>query len=241
MHTEHRLSDKGVQVGYDIQQNGQDLKGMAILISSSAERLLLFNGGFLTITSNDRIRNLVPYRTGKKPTLAELQFSGITIDSLRRLINGKAITQLKLQSVLPISYTKDNAPQSGTSIALENVYNPVFKSSNVDSLDLTISKELSLANLEMQQENQKQNIYLQERRQALETFSKVQSLLNSEDLAEREKATREFAAAKSHLECLHPPIDNRPALQVRLNFLRSRLYIMKAQSIDGYIQFLNLN
>jgi hypothetical protein len=110
----------------------------------------------------------------------------------------------------------------------------------VDSLDLSMAKEISLANFDMQQENQRQNQYLIERRKAMETFSNVQSLLNSDDLAERERATKEFEAAKRHLESLTPPLDNRPALQVRLAFLRSRLHIKKAQSIDGYIQFLNL-
>jgi hypothetical protein len=72
-------------------------------------------------------------------------------------------------------------------------------------------------------------------------YSNVQSELNSDDLAERERATKEFEAAKHRLEGLTPPLDNRSTLQVRLNFQRSKLHIKKAQSIDGYIQFINRN
>jgi hypothetical protein len=185
-----------------------------------------------------------PSRAGmhmSRKAFSELQFGGISIDSLRRLVNGKPIMVLKVQSVLPISFVKDNQPQASTSISLEQVYNPVLKSSNVDSLDLSMAKEISLANFDMQQENQRQNQYLIERRKAMETFSNVQSGLNSDDLAERERATKEFEAAKRHLESLTPPLDNRPALQVRLNFLRSRLHIKRVQSIDGYIQDINLS
>jgi hypothetical protein len=84
-------------------------------------------------------------------------------------VNGKPILVLKIQSVLPIPFVEDNQPQASTSIALEQVYNPVLKSSNVDSLDLSMAKEISLANLDIQQENQRQNQYLEEHRKAMET------------------------------------------------------------------------
>jgi hypothetical protein len=238
VHTETLLTDKAIQVKYDIHQGGKDLKGACILINSSPEKLLVFNEGFIAITNHDRVKDLEPVRTNFKRVLKGFSFSGISVDSLERLTKGKIITSLKLQSALPIHYTKDNAPQSGTSISFENVYNPIFNSTDVDSIDRSTEKEIALVKLQMAEEGQKQAHYVQQKQKALETFSAVQATISSNDMAERERAIKEQERARAAYKNLSPPLDNRPALQLRLGYLNKRLHIRKRQSIIGYIFYL---
>jgi hypothetical protein len=60
---------------------------------------------------------------------------------LQHLIENKPLISLKLQFSLPIEITKDNQPQSSNGIKLDYVFNPVLKSRNIDSMDLSIAKK----------------------------------------------------------------------------------------------------
>jgi len=68
---------------------------------------------------------------------------------LQHLIENKPLILLKLQFSLPIEFTKDNQPQNSNSIELDYVYNPVLKSRNIDSIDLSSAKEIELAKQEL--------------------------------------------------------------------------------------------
>lgn len=240
VHAETLKTDKAIMVRYDVASEGTALKGSGYLVASSTESLLLFDKGFLKISAHDHIKNLEPVRTMRKRILKELAFQGISIDSLHQLTTGKAITVLKLQTALPIGYVKDNAPQMGTSVSLENVYNPTFTSTDIDSIDVATEKELNLLQLQLREEAQKQNGYVQQRQKAFESLSAVQQALNSTDMAEREKAIKEYEKVKRIYEDFENPFDNRPALNIRLQYLQSRLHIKKSQAISGYLAFIEI-
>ena len=240
VHHESRLTDGAILVRYDVNADGRQLQGMGYLVNSSTEKLVLFDSakGFLNILSQDRIKNLKPIRSGRKREIKGFSFTAISTDSLERLTKDRIILSLKLQAELPLYYTKDYQPQSGTSVALGNVYNPLFRSADVDSIDVSTEKEISLIKLQLQEEAQKQAYYVQQKGKALEAFSAVQAALGSDDMAERERAIKEQERARAAYENLSPPLDNRPALQLRLGYLQNRLHIRKRQAINGYISYL---
>lgn len=116
------ISDNMVQVAYDVEQFGQWKKDTCYTISATDEHLLLWTGtGFLELDKRrDHIQETVPVQTTKKLFLKEIFFTGISFDSLQKLVQGKAIIELKLQGTLPVEYLKKNSPQSGTSVSLDH-------------------------------------------------------------------------------------------------------------------------
>lgn len=242
VHAESRLTGKALLVRYQITQDGRDIAGNGFLISSTPERLLLFNQGtgFREIRSTDHVKQLLPIRTNANRAVLSVSFQNIGMDSLRAMLRNRAVMALKLQSALPIQFTKDNQPQSSTSISLENVFNPVFATADIDSIDGAAEREISLVRLEIEAENAKQAMYWQEKAAAESRYKSVLADLNSDDLAVREKAVREQDAAAAALKSVPKPLDNRQALRVRLNYLQSKLHVKKSQSINGYMQYIQI-
>jgi hypothetical protein len=136
-------------------------------------------------------------RTNKKLMLQQQTFTEVSFDSLQNLIENKLLISLKLQSSLPIEFTKDNKPQSSNSIELDYVYNPVFSSQNIDSTDKQTEKELFDT---LQELSTKQQLYsgkLQEIEQkkaenkAIQIeYNKALKDLNSNDLSAKEMAMK---------------------------------------------------
>lgn len=242
VYAESRLTPKALLVRYQISQDGKDIAGNGFLVSASPEKLLLFNqgSGFQEIKSSDHVKQLLPIRTNAARVKKAISFQGIGIDSLKQLVRNRAVMALKLQSVLPVHFTKDNQPQSSTSINLENVFNPVLTSNDVDSLDGSTEKEIALLRMELEAENAKQAQYWQQKAQAQNAYQKVLTDLNSTDLATSEKAVREKESAGRAFEAISKPLDNRPALRVRLNYLQSKLHVKKSQSITGYLEYIQI-
>ncbi len=120
----------------------------------------------------------------------QISFNDITIDSFRILIKDKAIKDLKIQSKLPLRYSKDNEPQSSTAINLSYIYNEVFNSSDIDSTDETIIKDISLLRLQLQENNFHIMQWKAKKERLIKAYNDVQEALKSEDLAEREKAIK---------------------------------------------------
>jgi hypothetical protein len=59
-------------------------------------------------------------------------------------------------------------------------------------------------------------------------------------MAEKEKAIKDFEKVRSAYENLQKPIDNRPALNIRLNYLRLKLHITKQQSINVFSAYMEI-
>jgi len=61
-------------------------------------------------------------------------------------------------------------------------------------------------------------------------------------LAVREKAIKDLSAAKNKFESYNQikmePVNQIQAINIKLEFLKSRLHIRKAQSVNGFISFL---
>ena len=239
LHNESIQYNKALSVTYKFTNLGNALSGKGWLLQSTVEKALLFEPGkgFINITNNDKIEILQPERTQTTFRHQELQFSAITLDSLNQLLKGKPIANLKIQSTLPIQYTKENKPQSGTSIELEHVFNPVLLSSDIDSIDQSTQRDIDLTTLEIERTRQEQAKYQAEKSTALAALQQVESDLESNELAIRENATRKYPTIKAHYEAIQPPVSNLKALQTRLQYQQARLHIRKSQSISGYISY----
>ena len=235
---EIKLTDKIVKVSYEFQRLGNTKKGTGYAISAGEKQILLFDNGFIKIDETaDRVKKLEPIRTNQIIKEESIYFSNISFDSLQAVIQNKPILSLKIQGTLPISFTKENKPQSAQNLELEYVFNPVLKSENIDSLDASIQREIALTKLDISKATQANNLWHQQKAATIQRFTRLRDDLNSEDLAAREYATKEFPRAKTEVESLREPINEIPALQEKIKFLNSKLHIQQNQSINGYISY----
>ena len=239
--SEMNLSDKIIKVNYKFQRVGNLKKGEGYAIKSTGNSLVIFDRGFIIVNSEDKIIELVPIRTNKNIQERNISFADITIDSLNKITKDIPILNIKLQSKLPIQYTKDNTPHAGTAIDLDNQFNPVFTSQNIDSTDLSIQKDIELLKMEISIAAQEQKINANQRSILTAKYKRLEKELMDEDLAVREQATKEFPSIKQQFENLKEPIDKSQALQLRLKFLQSKSQIKKDQSITGYISYFIIN
>ena len=127
-----------INVKYDLEEKGIRKTGTAILVDADLTKAVLFDKGFITVAADQRINKLIPERTLKTIEFHEQFFTNISFDSLNNLLKNKPGLSLKLQSVLPINLVNDNKPQSSLTIDLDYLFNPIFQSSNIDSVDRII-------------------------------------------------------------------------------------------------------
>ena len=242
INNERLLSDKTIEVHYNLVQENKQIQGKAILINSTESKALLFNpnSGFISISDDNKIFSLIPKRTNHNIQNHSLSFTNISFDSLQLLIKNKPILSLKLQSTLPINFTKENKPQSSQSIDLENIYNPILYSSNIDSLDIQVQKDLELNSLETQSNQEIQAIYHAERETKQAILNQTEIQKQSSDLSEREKGITNYPKAKTDLQNLTKPYDRSRELSLKRSYLLKKLHIHKTQSINGYIQYFTI-
>lgn len=242
VYNETRLSDNLISVNYKIISEGQEKKGKAYVIEANQSSLLLFDKSFFKADNNSIIKKIEPERTDKKLLKREVQFSEIGMDSLRKLIKNKMIITLKIQSLLPIYFTKENQPQSSTNFSLDYVINPLLRSDRIDSTDLNVAKEISEIELQIKLANDIDDQFQQQKAKAQLDLSQTEFELNSEDLATKEKAIQNIESKRHTVGQLQKPTrQNFPLLQLRLDFLRKKLRITKEQKVSGYLAFYTIN
>lgn len=156
-----------------------------------------------------------------------------------------------MQTSLPLNYIQNNKPQSNTSIEMDYVFNPVFSSQNIDNTDKQTEKELFDA---LQELSTKQQIYrgkLQEIEQKKaenkaiqDEYHKALKDLNSNDLSAKEMAMKSIQKLKSAYEnsLNNLPVfpENFTALNNKIAFLKSKIHIVKTQSINGYLKYIQI-
>lgn len=240
IYAETKLYNKVIQLKYNYYDAGKQFKGEGFIISATNDNILLFDKGFHTIDNSKRIINLFPVRTTKDLLLNEINFANISFDSLQNLVKNKWIADIKIQSYLPINFSKENQPQSATNFSLQNQFNPVFQSFNIDSIDENTQKNIADAELQLQSKKLELMNFQQKKQKVFNEFKNVQNNLNNPDLAERESAIKNYEKAKADTENLSAPIDETNNISMQLSFLKSKLHIKKMQSINGYISYYTL-
>jgi inner membrane protein len=240
VYAETLKTEKVIKLEYEIFKNGNKLTGTANVVEGNNNYLLLLNkNGFLRIEDNqDRIIKLKPTRTELKLRKIETSFTNISTDSLRQLVAGKNIVQLKIQSVLPIYFTKDNQPQLSNNFSLEYAKNPVFRTDRVDSMDLNIAKEIAEINIQLLRDQNESQAFNLKRSKAISDLTETEADLLSTDLSIRQKATEELQQKKTaFLSMQNIPnfSTGRDLLLLRKRFLNTKLHIKKSQLINGYL------
>jgi inner membrane protein len=239
---ETKLSSNIISVNYDIIKQGQQKKGIGYVIEAKQNSLLIHDTTFISIDNNTTVKELIPTRTNKTLNKSELQFSDIRMDSLRRLINNKMIISLKIQSLLPIYFIKENQPQASTNFSLEYIVNPLLRSDRIDSTDMNVAREISEIELQIKLSNDIENQFQQQQIIATEDLKNTENELSSEDLATKEKAIQQVERKRSAVAQLQKPThQNFPLLKLRLDFLRKKLRIIKDQKVSGYLAFYTIN
>ena len=252
LYTEMKIYDKVINVIYDYEEKGITYAGTGTLINADLEKALLFDYGFVEIRSDYKINILTPVRTQNKISFQEIYFSEITLDSLMTIIKDKPITALSIRSNLPIEFAKDNRPQSGLSVDLQNVFNPILKGNSVDSVDINIQKDMLVAEEELNilksritEQWQVEDLFQKQKREAQQSYNSIHQSIQSLDLATKEKAIKDVQSAKSHLaqfqnHTYNPTSTLKIALE-KLNFLKSKQHIYKQQTVSGFMEFFTIN
>jgi inner membrane protein len=251
LYTEKIIYDKVINVNYDYEEKGVSYIGTGALIDANLENALLFNNGFVSIRSDNKINKLTPVRTQNKIAFHEIYFSEITLDSLMRIIKDKPITALSIRSNLPIEFAKDNRPQSSLAVDLQNIYNPILKGNSVDSVDINIQKDVMVAEEEMNilqskiaDQLQAEEMFQTQKREARHIYDSIYQSLQSPDLATKEKAIKDLQSAKSHLAQYQNhtfnPTNTLKIAREKLSFLKSKQRIFKQQTVSGFIEFFTI-
>ena len=179
-----------------------------------------------------------PLRTNIVRTDLQLSFNDISLDSFRKVVANKIIKELKVQAKLPLSYVKDNEPQTATTVNMQHVFNPIFRSNDIDSIDENIIKDISLIKLQMQENSIAMQVYTVTQAKKVNVFNQVKEEINSSDLAVKEKAIKEYDRLKSQADPSSAPVNTNQALQLRLNYLTGKTHIIKRQSITGFMSYI---
>lgn len=244
---EQKLYDGILNIKYEIKKNGIAKKGNGILIEATDERLIIFNKEFLKIEKTDRIINLLPERLKKHLVERNIGFTEIIGDSLRGLIKDKIIIKLKAGAEIPVNYMRDNERITSNSLELDYVLNPIFKSNNIDTIDIQTEKEISILEESIANKNEtrayKKIEEDEKKKQKEEAFKKLIQLkaeVDSEDLYVKEQAIRELQAAQNNYEQLakiqNYEIKNNSDI-IRLNYLKSKLHIRKKNHYTGFFTY----
>ena len=232
---EQRKFDGVIKIEFDVN----DKRGTGYLIDGTSSTAIIYtNDGFIKVNNSEKIKTFKPIRSAIIRKDLQIIFNDISIDSFRILIKNKAIKDLKIQSALPLSYSKDNEPQSSTSVNLNYVLNPVFKSQDLDTIDIDIERQISLTRLQLAEIQSARSDFTARKQIALEELTATKVAIHSTDLAVKEKAIKSLPAIVKNYESMQEHSTLLKPLQVRLNYLNQKLHVKKNQSISGFISYI---
>ena len=239
LNAEKRNSNTLLNVNYSFTRLGREVVGNGLLIASNESEAYLFNNGFTKITTEDNISYLKPTKTLHKLEETELFFFNITADSLQRLLHNKPLLNLKIQSNSKLSYLKDNKYSLGKSLELEYAYNPQITFEE-DSTNLSVINKIELLEYELNQEQQQQNFFAQDRRRLNDSITFITHSINSMDNYERERATELLQKLKLKAQSLTQPDDNSDKIRLQLKHLRESNKPNNNGTCNGYISYIIL-
>ena len=170
-------------------------------------------------------------------------FSNISPDSLTRLLRGKQIISLTLQSNTDFSYTKENKPESGKRAELEFVINPVFHFAQPTIIvkSDTINSRRKILQYDLAKEIARQNDLHYAKRLLTFQVKKLSDEIPAMELYEREKATKELAALNLELLNVKPIEDNAGKIRIQLQQLDIKtVEVPEVALINGYLNYFTL-
>jgi inner membrane protein len=246
LHQEASMSETMLSVAYKFRnESGRDISGNGILVKSSDNDAVIWDSKkFINIGKLDRIISLVPTRSQKIFSTKEIFFSGISPDSLNKLTLAKPIISIKIQSNSAFTYLKDNQSIESKNADLTYSIDPTF--------DFTIKKETisDTSNIQgrrrillydLSKEVKRQNELYGAKNRIATTIRNLSADIQTMDLYDREKATKELQKLKSELAGFQAIEDNAGKIRLQLQDLKEK---PKAEpepvKVSGYINYLQL-
>jgi inner membrane protein len=239
IHSETQLSPQLITVNYDFTDEfGKNKKGSGIVIKSTeSECVLIDSTNFIEINKTHKINELNLIRNDKKKALNELFFYNISADSLNKLIKGKALINIKLQTKNSIKYIEKNQIKNSQNVTLDYVFNPTF-TFEIDTTKKDILKKIELLNHELLQLKISESKLRASETQVNNRIAEINRKWAEMGVYERENATKEFAKLKQEKERiaeLENP--NSGKILIQLKHLNEELK-KENISINGYISWI---
>ena len=136
---------------------------------------------------------------------------------------------------MPLSFSKDNEPQTYTSVNLSYVYNPVFRSTDGDSVNSDVEREISLTKIQLEAVANAKKLFEEKKSRIFKELITAQENLSSVDLSTKEKAIKEFPQMQRAYASLQEPAETTQQILIWLSYLNQKLHIRKTQKISGFI------
>jgi hypothetical protein len=232
---EQRKFDGVIKVNYDFR----DHSGEGYLADATSSTAILFTKeGFINVKNSENVKSFKPIRTALTRKDLQILINDISIDSFRILVKDKAIKDLKIQSALPLSFSKDNEPQTSTSVNLSWVFNPVFRSTDVDSVNTDVEREISLTKIQLEAVANTKKLFEERKSRIFKELTIAQENLSSADLAIKEKAIKEYPHMQRAYASLQEPAETTQQILIRLSYLNQKLHFRKTQKISGFISYI---
>jgi hypothetical protein len=232
---EQRKFDGVIKVNYDFR----DHSGEGYLVDATSSTAILFTKeGFINVKNSENVKSFKPVRTAITRKDLQILINDISIDSFRILVRDKAIKDLKIQSALPLSFSKDNEPQTSTSVNLSYVFNPVFRSTDVDSVNTDVEKDISLTKIQLEAVANAKRLFEEKKSRIFKELTTAQENLSSADLAIKEKAIKEYPQMQRAYASLQEPAETTQQILIRLSYLNQKLHFRKTQKISGFISYI---
>ena len=137
-----------------------------------------------------------------------------------------------------MNYSKDNEPQSSTSANLSYVFNPVFRSNDVDSVNSDIEREISLTKIKLDEIANAKRMFEEKKNRIFNELLAARNNLSSADLAVKEKAVKKYPQIERSYASLQQPSETTEPILIRLNYLKGTLHVRKNQNISEFISFI---
>ena len=236
VHRENNNTDKYTLCDYSFIDNNMLYEGTAIVIESQTNEITLFNKGeiFVLNENDNKIKiNYTRPRPSNIPKLYnDIQFFGIELDSLHRLMSGNLITGL-IQSNYNVEYIEKSIKYNTNFINLKNRFN----FSVMAMADTTIGKHTELAELHavQQEEQRRYSSDLERYTRHHERIAELESILSSHELTnyERNRNQNELISLRNRT-VERPSFEPSLRTQVRIDELQKSLTKRNLQ-FSGYL------
>ncbi|WP_414617878.1 metal-dependent hydrolase [Dyadobacter sp. 32] len=244
LHQENVQSETMLSVAYKFRNEaGKEISGSGRLIKSAENQAIIWdNNQFIRIEKTDRIISLTPTRTQKMISTKEIFFSNISPDSLRKLLTAKPLITLKLQANYPFIYTKQNQPMESKSADLAYIVDPTFDFINKPAVAAdtsTIEARRRILLYELASEYKRMSAIQSQRQNLANQITKLTTEINTLDLYEREKATKELQKLKTELANHQDAEDNTGKIRLQLQALKAKPQAEpEPVKVSGYINML---
>jgi inner membrane protein len=240
VHRENNNTDLYTLCDYDYIDNNITYNGVAIVIESKENEITLFDKqNVFTLNADDhniKINHTKPRPSAIPKAYTKIQFYGITLDSLQRMIANRLITGL-IQSNVNVRYTEKAIQYNTNFINLKNKYN--FRIDAVTDTTATTKNELAELQAVQRDEQRKYAIELKQYNQHFAKIEKLETQLESSMTDYRRNKLQQELITLKQKKIDKPIFTPSSRTQVRINELQKKLDKRSVQ-FSGHLTIYNI-